>query len=117
MTILEKQAEICERFGAAFVEAAGHLKIGIALQTLDLLPLNGMRIPPSGTTCGWYVWGGEDLSRDANFFQPLHVAHVEIRCAAILPYLGLAPGWRFLIAPQYEDVWFDPELLGQLDEA
>jgi hypothetical protein len=26
-------------------------------------------------------------------------------------YLGLAPGWRFLIAPGYEDVWFDEILL------
>ena len=28
-----------------------------------------------------------------------------------LPYLGLAPGWRFLIAPGYEDVWYDEKLL------
>jgi hypothetical protein len=27
-------------------------------------------------------------------------------------YLGLAPGWRFLIGEDgYEDVWFDPDLL------
>jgi hypothetical protein len=23
----------------------------------------------------------------------------------------LGPAWRFLIAPGYEDVWFDPSLL------
>jgi hypothetical protein len=27
------------------------------------------------------------------------------------PYLALPPGWRFLIAPDYEDVWFDESLL------
>ncbi|OLT22119.1 hypothetical protein BJF81_13360 [Ornithinimicrobium sp. CNJ-824] len=28
--------------------------------------------------------------------------------------LGVAPGWRFLIAPGYEDVWCDPSLLSQV---
>ena len=28
----------------------------------------------------------------------------------IKKYLGLAPGWRFLIAGDYEDVWFDERL-------
>ena len=29
----------------------------------------------------------------------------------VLPYLGLAPGWRFLLAPGHVDVWFDPATL------
>jgi len=28
-----------------------------------------------------------------------------------MKYLGLAPGWRFLVAPNYEDVWEDYDLL------
>jgi hypothetical protein len=32
-------------------------------------------------------------------------------CPSILPYLALPPGWRVLLAPGYEDVWFDGELL------
>ncbi|WP_459213513.1 immunity protein Imm33 domain-containing protein [Paraburkholderia caribensis] len=28
-----------------------------------------------------------------------------------MPYLGLPPGWRFLIAEGYEDVWEDAKLL------
>lgn len=28
-----------------------------------------------------------------------------------LRYLGLPPGWRFLVAAAYEDIWFDPALL------
>jgi hypothetical protein len=26
-------------------------------------------------------------------------------------YFGLEPGWRFLLAPGYEDVWYDATLL------
>jgi hypothetical protein len=32
-------------------------------------------------------------------------------CPAVLPYLELPPGWRFLIALGHEDVWEDPSLL------
>jgi hypothetical protein len=28
-----------------------------------------------------------------------------------MKYLGLAAGWRFLFAPNYEDVWQDKSLL------
>lgn len=48
---------------------------------------------------------------DTGFFQPLHRAHISELCPQVVPYLGLPPGWRFLIADGYEDVWFDPSLL------
>jgi hypothetical protein len=32
-------------------------------------------------------------------------------CPEIVKYFGLGPGWRFLVAPGHEDVWFDPILL------
>ncbi|HEX7704982.1 MAG TPA: hypothetical protein VF701_00840 [Thermoanaerobaculia bacterium] len=99
------------RFGAEFLPALHDQKVGIARQTLGKLPLNGLRHPPEGSTCGWYIWAGEHLSQDADFFQPIHVSHLGDYCPETIPYLGLAPGWRFLLAPNYEDVWFDASLL------
>ena len=73
---------------------------------------NGLRHPVEGTTCGWYLWAGEgELDQSPDYFQPVHVEHLRERCPEILPYLGLPPGWRFLIAPGYSDVWDDPGLL------
>ncbi len=43
----------------------------------------------------------------SRFFVPMHVEHLEQICPLILKYLGLAPGWRFLIDEDYEDVWED----------
>jgi hypothetical protein len=88
------------------------LKIGIS-RTFDpaQFPINGLRHPSQGDTTGWYVWSGEKLSTDADFFIPLHALHLNDRCPEIVKYFGLAPGWRFLIAPGHEDVWFDPNLL------
>lgn len=87
-------------------------KVGIARNVGDgLWPLNGMRHPAAGDTSGWYVWAGSELSAADDFFVPLHVGHLEKWCPAALPFLALGPGWRFLIAPEYEDVWFDETLL------
>src|SRR5258708_6930715 len=76
-------------------------------------PLNGLRHPPQGDTTGWYIWSGEQFSTDSEFFVPLHVLHLNDRCPEIVKYLGLGPGWRFLVAPGQEDVWFDSSLLSE----
>ena len=75
------------------------------------MPLNGLRHLPEVGTTGWFIWAGESLSSDPEFFQPLHVQHLLDWCPDVIPYLGLPPGWRFLIAPGHEDVWFDQTLL------
>jgi hypothetical protein len=55
--------------------------------------------------------GGEVLSDAEDFFMPIHVSRLEDRCPEIIKFLGLEPGWRFLKAGEYEDVWFDETLL------
>jgi len=82
-------------------------KIGVALASLKRLPLNGLRHLPAGGTCGWYIWGGEELSQQPDFFKPVHVAHLADLCPEVLPYLSLLPGSRFLLANGHEDIWRD----------
>jgi hypothetical protein len=112
VSLHEAQQELCAKYDAEFYPAPPETKLGIAENVRrGLLPINGLRHPPSGDTSGWYVWGGEELSRDTDFFKPLHIEHLDEWCPRIQKYLGLAPGWRFLVADDYEDVWFDPTLL------
>ena len=107
-----EQIEICKKFGASFLESPNFLKVGISRNVRDgVLPINGLRHPPEGDTTGWYIWAGEEFSYKSDFFIPLHVEHLKDWCPEIIKYLGLAPGWRFLIAPSYEDVWQDNSLL------
>ena len=108
----QKQLDLCRRFGAEACPAPDHLKVGISPNVkAGLLPLNGLRLNPEGGTSGWYIWAGKEMSEDPDFFVPLHVSHLASWCPAALPYLQLPPGWRFLVAPGYEDVWFDENLL------
>jgi hypothetical protein len=107
------QAALCERFGVEFHASQPHLKLGLALAALGQQPINGLRHPPKGDTTGWYVWGGLELSPAADFFQPVHLDHLEEVLPAVIPYLGLPAGWRFQIAPGHEDVWFDAALLSE----
>jgi hypothetical protein len=108
----DAQRAICLRFGVEPVGVPDELKVGISSNVLQgLMPLNGMRCKPVGDTTGWYIWAGEELSDDPNFFAPLHISHLPSWCESVIPYLQLPPGWRFLLAPGYEDVWYDEGLL------
>lgn len=73
-------------------------------------PLHGLRHPPEDDTSGWYCWTGE-LSDAADFFVPLHASHLIERWPEVERYLLLPPGSRFLVTPDYVEVWEDPSLL------
>jgi len=111
MTHRESPHSICKRFGVEPSTPLNSDKVGIALATLKEPPLNALRVQPEGGTCGWYIWGGESFSEDANFFQAMHIAHLADYTPSLIPYLSLGPGWRVLLADGYEDVWFDDELV------
>jgi hypothetical protein len=106
----DTQIVVCRRFEAEFVPSSPRSSVGLAIQTLKEVPIHGLRHLEVAGTTGWYVWAGE-WSENPEFFKPVHVEHLERLCPQILPYLGLAPGWRFLIAPSHEDVWFDPSIV------
>lgn len=109
---MDVQKAVCKKYKADFLASHNDLKLGIALNVKEgILPINRLRVYPEGDTTGWYIWAGEEFSEDPDFFVPLHVEHVDEWSPEIKRYLGLAPGWRFLIANSYEDVWFDSELL------
>ena len=75
-----------------------------------LVPLNGLRHPTTDDTTGWYIWAGQELSDAEDFFVPLHAVHLSEWCPQVLRFLGLPPGWRFLVDGQHEDVWRDDSL-------
>ncbi len=105
------QETVCNRLNARFLACQDFEKVGVALNTLDQLPINGVRIRPEGLLCGWFIWCGKDFSLATDFFSPLHYVHVPKYLPQLVPYLGLAPGYRLLIAPDHEDVWYDEALL------
>lgn len=110
--VIEQQRELCRKYGVPFVESPEGLKVGIAKNVKSgLEPINGLRHQPAGDTSGWYIWAGEELGADPDFFEPVHIEHLSEWCPKVLKYLGLPPGSRFLVAGDREDVWSDPSLL------
>jgi hypothetical protein len=107
----DDQRTVCARYGSGYEPPEPYHKLGIALHTIGSVPLNALRHAPEAGTCGWYIWGGERFSEDAEFFKPLHVMHMAQYCPEFLPFLALAPGYRVLLAPGYEDVWYDEKLV------
>jgi hypothetical protein len=112
----EDQRSACSKHGADFCSPLKGSRVGIALHTLDLKPLNGMRVEPVGNTCGWYLWGGGDRSNADDFYSPMCVEHLIDKCPIAVPFLALPPGWRFLTDGEYVDIWYDAALLGGATE-
>ena len=113
MFYVSEKIEVCNKFGAPFLECSLDLRIGISLNVKEgATPLHGLRIIPEEGTTGWFIWVGE-YSTDPDFFKPVHVYHLREWCLWIIKYLALAPGWRFLVTPTYEDIWKDEAILNE----
>ncbi|MCF6442119.1 hypothetical protein L1077_22080 [Pseudoalteromonas luteoviolacea] len=109
---MSNQVDICAKFDAEYTPCNSKEKLGIAIETIGKLPINGLRHVAENGTCGWYIWCGEEWSDEADFFKPLYVSHIDKYLPQIVPYLALPPGHRFLIADGYEDIWQDLALIG-----
>lgn len=109
----ETQTQICKKYEAEFHETRLDSIIGVSKNVSEgVMPISGLRHLATDSTTGWYIWAGE-WSDDDDFFQPMHAHHLIEKIPEIIPFLGLAPGWRFLIDPSkdYEDVWHDSSLV------
>src|SRR5438128_531236 len=102
-----QQQAVCNQHGAEFLPPVAGSRVGIAIQTLGLQPLNGMRIDPEGGASGWYLWGGGESSAADDFYQPMCVEHLADHCSAAIPFLALPPGW--LMAPTYNKLVSVPQ--------
>lgn len=86
--------------------------LGLALDTIRTMPLNGLRYPPADGGSGWYIWGGENMSQSADFFSPIPVRDLSDYIPNILPFLDLPPGFRFQTDTRgHQRAWFDGSLL------
>ena len=70
---------------AEFVPPIPGSKVGIALPTLGRVPVRGVRLPPTETTCGWYIFAGNESVRRRDLYQPLCVEHLAEYCPFVLP--------------------------------
>lgn len=110
------QRAMCAQHGQIPRLPTGESMCGVSIGVGTVqAPLNGLRHPEADGSNGWYLWSGESLEKDPAFFEPVHYKHMAEREPAVLPYMALPPGWRFLIADGHEDVWFDETLLSPSD--
>jgi hypothetical protein len=111
-TLEDLQRRVCKAYGAEYTPPAPGSKVGIALQTMGRAPIHAVRHPPTATTCGWYIFAGDEWSDAPNFYQPLCVEHLAEYCKFALPFLALPPGWWFHTDGQGQyGASFDPKLL------
>jgi hypothetical protein len=108
----KREQTVCECKGVEPVKPETGSKLGIAIETIGKMPINGLRHKEENGTNGWYIWCGEEMSQEEDFFSPLHIEHIKEYLPEVEEYLDLPPGYRFLVdGNNYEDVWYDEELL------
>ena len=107
------QLVVCRRFAVEADAPGPDSRLGVAqnLRDRSLWPVKGVRHPPERGTNGWYLFAGDEASQAEDFFDSLHTHHAAEWRPHVLPYLALPPGWGFVIAPGYEDVYYDASLL------
>lgn len=103
---IEEQKLLCEEFDSAYVAVKADDLVAVAVLTLALDPIVGIRKQPAeGETVEWYIYGGE-LDAQADHFEIISVQELEQLNPDLIPYLALERGFRFLIdQDEYEDVW------------
>lgn len=107
---ITKQKDLCQSLKVAGIHPGLNQIIGLA-DTINANPIHGLRHPAENNSTGWFIWTGDYSSAD-DFFKPHHVGHLLEIKPYIIKYLGLPPGYRFLIDEKgYEDIWFDSSLL------
>ena len=106
MAINDKQQQICARHGLP--AQAPETMVALATASLDQSPIYGTRIDlPENGTISWFIHCGE-YSDAADFYQPLHTAHLQELLPHVLDYLALPSGAKFIIDRDgYEDVWME----------
>lgn len=104
--LIAEQKLLCEEVGSAYVEVSGDDVIAVAVHTLNQDPIVGIRkASDAATKVSWYIYGGEQVSSDADF-EIMTVRELQDIAPEVLPYLALDQGFRFMIdADDYEDVW------------
>jgi hypothetical protein len=86
--------------------------LGLAMDTLRTMPLNGMRYLAEDGGSGWYIWGGDELRQTADFFTAVKVRDLNDYVSNLEPFLDLPPGFRFQTNNRgKQKVWFDGSLL------
>jgi hypothetical protein len=105
------QASVCLERNVECAPTLGESIVGFAAATKGHLPINGLRHPAAGDTSGWYLWCGEELLNTPDFFQPMHARHIYEEYPKLIQLLGMPPGYRFLLAGEYLDIWYDEALL------
>lgn len=106
--LLRLQQTVCAKHGAQFVEVRNYSMVRLAASSLGQQPFQGCRSAVNGASSGWFLWAGENSMADYSF-QPVSCTALFEKCPQVIKYLGLPPGYRFIIDDRgREDVWFEP---------
>ncbi|MDR0238412.1 hypothetical protein [Acinetobacter sp.] len=109
MNLENLQKQICEKYASKYIPLNEMDMVAFAMQSLGQQPIYAVRIVPEKKDhISWFIHCGE-YSSAPDFYQAIHVSHLQEYLPKILPYLALEQGFQVIIDEYgYEDVWSNP---------
>ncbi|MBJ9952161.1 MULTISPECIES: hypothetical protein [unclassified Acinetobacter] len=109
MRLEDLQKQICEKYNSKYIPLDGGEMVAFAMQSLGQQPIYAVRILlEKEENVSWFIHCGE-YSSASDFYQAMHVSHLQEYLPKILPYLALEQGFHVIIDEHgYEDVWLNP---------
>jgi len=111
---MEAQQEVCARNGVVHVAVPQHAHVNVTSKLLEGTHfVYGLRLAPTDDRTGWFFWT-EELFPPLPRFSAIQVAEFEERWPEVIKFLGLPPGWRFVVDGYgYEREWEDRSFLNE----
>jgi hypothetical protein len=108
MNLEDLQKQICEKYDSKYIQLNATEMVAFAIQSLGQQPIYAMRIVlDKQDHISWFIHCGE-YSEAVDFYQAMHVSHLQKYLPEILPYLALEQGFHVIIDEHgYEDVWLN----------
>ena len=115
LSMFSELSSTCEKYSSEVAYPIITQKIVISEGIETEYPIEGVRYDVDGKMSGWWIttdlYNGDISSLKQIEFHQLYLVRPEL-----IKYLALSTGFRFFLEETKDDVWFDQEVLNQLNQ-
>ncbi len=114
--IQQTQQECCEHYSSNYTPTELEQLVVISDGIYEgAVPVEGVRYPSPSHMTGWWLTT-DNYNGDVDTLQSVHFRHIVEKRPELAIYMGLKPGYRFLLGGKDEHVWFDEKVANDFME-
>lgn len=115
MSVFNQQKKICKKFGLVYQPCDENLYLYISKNfNKEDISIEGKRYVEIDNFSGWYIWSGEE-PREIHLYEKVIISDINQYSDALIKFLWLERGTRFLIEEDYINAEFDYRVEKMID--